>query len=124
MPTKTELAEAHRRIDELTQALDEKHKRLLEHEKQTVKSNARAEEMEKALSKQEKQLDEALKTKARLERNLSRALGYIDRVLEAERPKTTHQAVGDVYQEVNNYQGPQMEEPPMDNDLPGLRRSW
>lgn len=132
MTTKTELAEARLRIEDLEQALEEKHKHLLaqEKERQTYQNAAatnrgRIEELEKALSKQEKELNRVLDDRSRLERNLARALGYIDRVLEAERPEITWHSVGDVCTETNNYHGPQMEEPPIQHDgLPGLRRSW
>lgn len=124
MTTKTELAEAHRRIEELTQALETKHEHLLAQEDEAAQANARAQELEKALSKAEKQLQEAQEDRSRLERNLARTLGYIDRVLEAERPEITRHSVGEVSTEINNYQGPQLEEPPMRGDLPGLRRGW
>jgi len=97
---------------------------LVVQEKEAAQANARAQELEKALSKAEKQLQEAQEDRSRLERNLSRTLGYIDRVLEAERPEITRHSVGEVSTEVNNYRGPQLEEPPMRGDLPGLRRGW
>lgn len=129
MTTKTELAEAHRRINDLEQALEEKHEHLLaqEKERQTYQNAAatnrgRIEELEKALSKQEKELNRVLEDRSRLERNLARALGYVDRVLEAERPETVHHSVGDMHAEVNNYRGPQLEEPAIHHDFPGLRR--
>lgn len=125
MATKTELAEANRRIDELTEALEQKHGHLVAQEKETALMKGRYEELAKVSNERDKELKQAKEDRSRLERNLSRALGYIDRVLEAERPEITQHSVGDVCTETNNYHGPQMEEPPIQHDgLPGLRRSW